>query len=183
MAEARDFEKIATPHMGSVYRAAYSLSGDAARAEDLVQATFLKALQRFGTFEPGTNCKAWLMQILRNTWIDELRHAKVVGTTVPADENLPADRPGAEATSWSDARDVLENFSDEQVIKALGELGDDQRLTLYLIDVEQLSQEEVAGITGVPVGTVKSRLSRARSALEMRLEAHARDLGFIRREK
>jgi len=182
MADTRDFEKAAMPHLSSVYRAAYALCGEASKAEDLVQAAYLKALQRFDSFRPGTNCRAWLLRILRNTWFDELRHKKFAGKTVTANESLIADRPAGEQTTWSDAKDILENFSDEEVIRALGELSDDQRLTLFLIDVEQLSQDEAAEITGVPVGTVKSRLSRARAAMEARLEAHAKDLGFIRRK-
>ncbi|MHC4984058.1 MAG: sigma-70 family RNA polymerase sigma factor [Planctomycetota bacterium] len=183
MADTRDFEKIVIPYLDSVYRAAYAICGSLPQAEDLVQATFLKALQRFGSFKPGTNCKAWLLKILRNTWIDELRHAKVVGTTVPANDELLADRPRAQPTSWTDAQDVLENFSDEDVIRALAALPEEQRLTLYLIDVEGLSQEEVARITGVAVGTVKSRASRARAALEGRLEAYARELGIVPRRE
>jgi RNA polymerase sigma-70 factor (ECF subfamily) len=181
MADAREFERVAMPHLDAVYRAAYALSGRAGQADDLAQATFLKALERFDTFRPGTNCKAWLLRILRNTWIDRLRHLKVVGTTVPAEEALLAEPPHAETTTWSDPAAVLENFADAQVIAALRELPEDQRLTLFLVDVEEFSQEEVAEITGVAVGTVKSRTSRARAALRGKLEAHARDLGLTGR--
>jgi len=79
---------------------------------------------------------------------------------------------------WSNAEDVLANFSDDEVRRALGELPDDQRLTLFLVDVEGLSQEEVAEITGVPAGTVKSRTSRARAALKERLMAWAKEMGL-----
>ena len=181
MADTTEFERVAMPYLQDVYRAAVALSGSKDRGEDLAQATFLKALQRFETFRIGTNCKAWLMRILRNTWVDELRHRKVVGPEVPVDENLLPGTVDAERTSWSDASDLLENFADEQVIRALGELPDDQRLTLFLVDVEDMPQDEVAGVLGVAVGTIKSRASRARSALRDRLEAHARDLGFLGR--
>lgn len=170
--QSQDFEQTALPHLDSVYRAAVALCGRRDEAEDLAQATFLKALERFDTFEPGTNCRAWLLQILRHIWIDKLRHKKVAGTPVPLDEALVADvapPPGAPG---------LESFSDEQVIEALKHLPEDQRLTLFLVDVEQLSQAETAQITGVAVGTVKSRASRARSQLRKLLMAYAQDMGF-----
>jgi len=176
------FEQVVLPHMDSVYRAAVAVCGHSGQAEDLAQATFLKALERFCTFRPGTNCKAWLFQIMRNLRIDQLRHGKIAGKEVPIDEELLASEPQEETTAWSDAHDLLENFSDEQVICALKKLPADQRLALFLTDVEQLSQEEVAEITGVAVGTVKSRTSRARTELKNHLLAHAKEMGFIGRQ-
>jgi RNA polymerase sigma-70 factor (ECF subfamily) len=177
------FEQIALPHLDSVYRAAVALCGLSADAEDLAQATFTRALERFHTFEVGTNCKAWLFQIMRNIRIDQLRHKKVAGNTVPLDEDLAAGEPQDGQTVWSDARDLLENFSDEQVIRALKLLPEDQRLTLFLTDVEQLSQQEVADITEVAVGTVKSRTARARNALKSLLLSYAEELGFTGRNR
>ena len=172
------FEQVALPNLDNVYRAAVALCGRSNEAEDLTQTTFVKALERFDTFEPGTNCKAWLFQILRNTWIDQLRRKKVVGSMVSLDETLVAKEAGVKETVWSDAEDLLENFSDDQIIQAMRQLPDDQRLTLFLVDVEQLSQQEVAEITQVAVGTVKSRTSRARNELKNRLMPYAKDMGF-----
>jgi RNA polymerase sigma-70 factor (ECF subfamily) len=172
------FEQTALPNLDNVYRAAVALCGRSNEAEDLTQTTFVKALERFDAFEPGTNCKAWLFQILRYTWIDQLRHRKVAGSAVPLDEGLVAEETTVEETVWSDAEDLLENFSDDQIIQAMRQLPDDQRLTLFLVDVEQLSQQEVAEITGVAVGTVKSRTSRARSELKRRLMPYAKAMGF-----
>jgi len=177
------FEQVALPHLDSVYRAAIAVCGRSDQADDLTQTTFLKALERFGTFEPGTNCKAWLFQIMRNLWIDQLRHGKIAGNTVPIEEELLPSKPSIEASAWSNAHDLLENFSDEQVICALKKLPADQRLTLFLTDVEQLSQEEVAQITGVAVGTVKSRTSRARTELKNHLLAYAKEMGFVGRQQ
>jgi len=174
---ANSFEKIASQHLDAVYRAAYALSGRADTAEDLTQATFLKALQNFGSFQMNTNAKAWLLRILRNTWIDQLRRAKTAGPRVPLDESILNSQP-ANGTVWSDAQDLLENFSDEVVINALTRLADEQRLTLFLVDVEGLSCEDVAEITCVAVGTVKSRTSRARAALKTCLADHARQIGW-----
>jgi RNA polymerase sigma-70 factor, ECF subfamily len=180
MADKRDFASIAMPHIEAVYRAAIALARRREDAEELVQMTYVKALERFASFTPGTNCKAWLVQILRNTWIDELRHRKVVGPTVDIDERrLPAaDPPQGEDGTAGNARDVLELIADDEVRRAMAELPEDQRLTLMLVDVEGLSQDEVATIMGVAAGTVKSRTSRARESLRLKLIDHARDLGL-----
>ncbi len=175
------FEEIALPHLGSVYRAAIAVCGRPDQAEDLTQTTFLKAVERFGTFEPGTNCKAWLFQIMRNLWVDQLRHEKIAGIAVPIDETLLVSESDVEPSAWSGAHDLLENFSDEQVICALKKLPADQRLTLFLSDVEQLSQQEVAEITDATLGTVKSRTSRARMKMKAHLLAYAREMGFVGR--
>ena len=183
MADRNEFETIAMPHLNSVFRAAFALCGRADQAEDLAQTTVLKAFERFASFRVGTSCRAWMLRILRNTWIDSLRHRKVVGTVLAVDEALVAAPAEAGKTTWSNAADVLENFSDEQVIKALAELPDDQRLALFLVDVEDMSHDEAAEIMNVAVGTVKSRTSRARAALRDRLRAHAEDLGLAGRMK
>ena len=174
------FEKMALPHLDAVFRAAVALCGRTAEAEDLTQATFAKALDKFSAYTPGTHCRAWLLQILRNHWIDQLRRTKTADSLLTRGERLVSDASNAEETVWSDANDLLENFSDDQVIRALQRLPEDQRLTLYLIDVEKLSQEDVAAITATAVGTVKSRTSRARAALKVILAEYARELGFIK---
>lgn len=181
MADRSEFENVAMPYLDAVYRTALALCGRRAEAEDLTQDTFTKAMERFDSFRLGTNCKAWLLRILRNTRIDRLRHMKVVGPQVSADEALLPAPAQPEQTVWTNAEDILENFADEDVINAMRQLPDEQRLALFLVDVEQLDHEEVAGIMGVAVGTVKSRTSRARAALRRKLAAHARDLGFLER--
>lgn len=183
MQSTERFEQIALPHLDSVYRAAVAVCRRSDEAEDLTQTTFVKALERFDTLAPGTNCKAWLFQIMRNTWIDRLRHKRVAGNVVPIEEDLVATPPQAGPTVWSDAKDLLENFSDEQVIDALRRLPDEQRLTLFLVDVEQLDQQEVAEITGVAVGTVKSRTSRARNQIKSHLLSYAKEMGFTRKDR
>ena len=183
MRTSKRFEQVALPHLDSVYRAAVAICGRPEEAEDLTQATFAKALERFYTLKPGTNCKAWLLQIMRNHWIDRLRRKKTAGHDVPINENLVAVRPEPRKIAWSDADDLLENFSDEQVIEALRRLPEDRRLTLFLIDVEQMKQEQVAEITGVAVGTVKSRTSRARNELRSYLLSYAKEMGYPGRDR
>ena len=179
MSLRNEFENKAMVHIDAVYRTASALCSNKHTVDDLVQTAFLKAFENFGSFKKGTNCKAWLLRILRNTWFDHLRHLKVVDTQLPLTEELAEDKPRNEKTVWSNAKDLVENFSDEQIIKALNKLPDDQRLTLFLIDVEGLSQEEVARITDVAVGTVKSRASRARAELKNRLSSYAKQMGLI----
>lgn len=167
------------PLLPALYRAATAFTGNEHDARDLVQTTYLKALERFDRFEQGTNCRGWMMQIMRNTWIDQLRRRRTAGPQVSLEADLlPARDERAEGINLSE---LLEQFSDSEVIRVLQELPEPQRMALYLTDVEALDQNEVAAILDVAVGTVKSRVSRARSVLREKLQAHARDLGFVGR--
>lgn len=175
------FAGLSLQHLDLCYRVALTYCHDFSLAEDLVQTTYVKGLEKFSTYRPGTNFKAWLLRILHNTWIDELRHRRVVGPVTYIEEDCLSEKSSPEPTAWSDAEDLLENFSDEQMIRALRELPEEQRLALYLVDVEQFDHQEAAEILSVAVGTIKSRTSRARRILRKSLEAHARDLGFAER--
>ncbi|MCL5278351.1 MAG: sigma-70 family RNA polymerase sigma factor [Planctomycetes bacterium] len=115
MASPERFEQIALPHLDSVYRAAVAVCRRTDEAEDLTQMTFLKAFERFDMFKPETNCSAWLLQIMRNLWIDRVRHRKVAGTAVSLEQELLVTEPKVDTALWSDVGDFLENFSDEQV--------------------------------------------------------------------
>ena len=180
MADRKTFEQDAVPLMDSLYRAARAISGNEHDARDLVQTTYLKAWKAYDRYKGGASCKAWMMTIMRNTWTDQLRRRKVAGTVLPLEEELlPAGQEHpAPAESLADA---MERFSDRQVVHVLLELPEPQRLAVFLSDVEGMDQAEVAEVLEVPVGTVKSRISRARALLREKLKAHARDLGFLGR--
>jgi len=178
MDEGRDFEMQALPHLTTLFRVAIAMCGNTILSEDLVQTTMTKALARFGSFREGSNCKAWLVKILHNTWVDYLRHKKVAGPQVTIEEQIVPEKHHPEVTHWSNPTDLLENFSDQRIIEALMQLPDDQRLTLYLTDVEQMNQDDVAEILKVALGTVKSRTSRARAALRTKLNDYAIEMGF-----
>lgn len=178
MADKRDFESEALVHLDALYRAAFALCSNSQDAEDLLQQTCLKAFENFGSFKKGTNCRAWLLRILRNKWIDKIRHNRHVEKSIDIDAEIIAEPETVDETTWTNSTDLLENFSDPRIIRALRELPDDSRLTLFLIDVEELSQEEVGTIMDIAVGTVKSRTSRARTALKEKLLAYAKEMGL-----
>ena len=178
--DVHSYDQLVLPHLDAIFRAAMAICGSRQEAEDLTQTTLVRALERFETFRPGTNCRAWLYRILRNLWTDQLRHLKVVGTSRSIDDevmDIADEQP--EEVIWSNAEDLLENFSDEQVIKAMRQLPEQQRLTLFLTEVEQFSYQEVAEITGVAMGTVKSRINRARALLTQKLQDYAKEMGFL----
>ena len=145
--------------------------------------TFFNCFERFESFSKGTNCKAWLLRILRNKWIDLLRHRGIVGQVLQIDESVISGREQRDGIKYSNCDDLLENFSDEQIIKALKSLPPQQRFPLFLVDVERLSHEEAAEIMDVPVGTIKSRTSRARTILKQKLFSHAKEMGLAGGEK
>lgn len=174
------FEAEALPHLDSVYRVALRLARDATQAEDLVQDTMLKALRGWHQYQPGTNVRAWLLTILRNTFFTYYRRrqnrAEVADVAAIDDFSL---YPLVEETD--PAGRFFDQILDETVLRAIDALPDPFRETLVLSDVEELSHSEIAAITNVPVGTVKSRLFRARKALQHQLYAYAVEMGYIKR--
>ena len=172
------FEAEALPHLDTVYRVALRLSGDESQADDLTQETMLKAYRAWAQFRKGTNARAWLLTILRNTFINEDRKRRKTGPTVDVTE--------VEAyTVFHDLQDAdpegrfFDQLVDDDVTRAIDELPDEFREALVLSDVEGLPYAEIARITEVPVGTVKSRIFRARQALQKRLYDYAVEMGYI----
>jgi RNA polymerase sigma-70 factor (ECF subfamily) len=176
--ERNRFDIEAMPHLDAAYRFALSMTRDAAEADDLVQETFLKALRSFDTFTEGTNCKAWLFRILRNTWINRLRSGS---REVMTDEAMEAIQD-ASLAGWDDRAfyrtphesSVLRATRDE-ILAALQSLPGDFRQAVVLSDVEGMSYKEIADVMGTPIGTVMSRLYRGRRLMRRRL---AKSLGL-----
>ena len=163
------FEVEAVPLRPRVYLAALRLTADPADAEDLVQETYLRAYRGFGRFQPGTNLAAWLYRILRNAFIDGYRKRRREPQTVPDDwcRNLNGALRNVEASAEAT---VFAAIPDERLHEALSSLPERYRQVVLLFDVEGFSHAEIAGIVGIPRGTVMSRLHRGRKALRERMQ-------------
>ena len=175
----RSFDDEALPHLDSLYRVALRLTGDPSQAEDLVQDTMLKAYRSWRQYRPGTNARGWLLTILRNTFINDYRRRKLE----PVAMDLEAVEPHAIYRSVEDTDPEGTFFSrivDEKVLEAVDALPPDFREVLVLSDMEGLRYAEIAEALQLPIGTVKSRLFRARRQLQSALYAHAVEMGYIK---
>jgi RNA polymerase sigma-70 factor (ECF subfamily) len=163
-------------HADALYNLARYLTEDPSEAEDLVQETYLRALRGWSGFARGTNLKAWLFRILRNAFTSryrqELRHPAPApyDTTEPPLEDAAGDRSAPSTPEPAQLRRVLAG----EIEAALRTLSEDAR-TVILLDLEGLTESETAMVVGCAVGTVKSRLNRARAALRTKLADYARD--------
>lgn len=173
------FEQEALPHLDSLYRVALRLTGDPSQAEDLVQDTMLKAFRAWSQYRPGTNARGWLLTILRNTFINLYRRRKrePVAMDLEAAEPQAIFRPAEENDPEGS---FFSRIVDEKVLEAIDALPTEFREVLVLSDMEGLSYAEIADALGIPVGTVKSRLFRARRQLQATLYAHAVEMGYIK---
>lgn len=144
-------------------RFAYALTGNAEQGDDLVQETCLRALSRVDRWQPGSRLDSWMYRIAQNIWFDRMRAAKIRGEVV--DIEVVEEMPGTDGREEADRQLTLEAIG-----AALERLPAEQRAVVALICVEGISYKEAAQITGVPIGTVMSRLSRARQTLHGILE-------------
>ncbi|HET9671944.1 MAG TPA: sigma-70 family RNA polymerase sigma factor [Actinomycetota bacterium] len=180
---AERFEREVLPLLPSLYGAALRMTRNPADAEDLLQETTLRAYRGFGTFEPGTNLKAWLYRILTNSFINTYRKRQREPQTVEGPDDIDEwflfDRLGSRSVERSAEEDVLEAIPDADVKAALESIPENFRMAVLLADVEGFSYKEIAEITDVPIGTVMSRLHRGRKALEKALYAVAKERGLV----
>jgi RNA polymerase sigma-70 factor (ECF subfamily) len=180
-AKREAFARWALPHMDQVYTTSLYLTRNREEAEDLVQDTYLRAYRFWHQFTPGTNCKAWLMTILHNSFKNR-HHARYRDQqAVEFDEELYA-RSAAADTPPSDPETlVLSQILDEQVESALKALPLEFLEVIVLVDIQELSYEEAAAAFGCPIGTIRSRLSRGRRLLQAALQEYATEHGYTRR--
>lgn len=174
-----EFEAEALVHVDAVYGLALRLTGgDEARSEDLVQKAFLEAYHSWNHFEVGTNCRAWVMTILRNSFIDEYRKGKKRPAKVDPDEVAERGIPPEVRESDPEGR-FFEAIVDTELIAVLQHLDERFRVPLVLSDIEGLGYAEIASELEIPVEAVKSRLFRARRRLQRRLHDYAVEMGYL----
>ncbi len=174
------FEQEFLPHIHSIYNFAYRITFDEDDAKDLVQETYFKSFRFIDSFEKGTNAKAWLFRILKNSFINEFRKknkepVKIDYQEVEAFYN--SDEVNHMITSNLQVEAVKEMIGDEVSI-ALNSLEVDFRTVIILCDIEGFSYEEMALILDVPIGTIRSRLHRARNLLREKLRKYAGSMGY-----
>ncbi|MFQ5528094.1 MAG: sigma-70 family RNA polymerase sigma factor [Thermoanaerobaculia bacterium] len=179
-----DFEAAAMPFVDSLYNTAFRMTRNSEDAQDLVQETYLKAYRHYDKFQEGTNFKAWLFKILKNSFINNYR--KKQGRPPQSDfaeiEDAFESRVSEDATRRikNPEDELLENVLDEDVQRALDELPYDYRMAILLADLEGFTYKEIAEILEVPLGTVMSRLYRGRKLLESAMLEYAREHGYLR---
>jgi RNA polymerase sigma-70 factor (ECF subfamily) len=176
--DAPAFEQELLGSIEAVHRFALQLAQEPTAAEDLVQETYVRALAHRDQYTPGTNCRAWLFTICRNAFVKgALKDAREIAVE---DAELEAAGAAAVHSAMAAGGAVFERADvDDAVRRALDKLPDEYRTVVALVDIEDQSYGAVAEILGIPVGTVRSRLHRARRLLQRDLVAYARDAGLI----
>jgi RNA polymerase sigma-70 factor (ECF subfamily) len=180
----RRFEAELMPVITPLYNFAYRLTLDEDDAHDLVQETYLKAYRFFDYFEAGTNAKAWLFRILKNSFINDFRkkskqpakidYSEIEGYYNPDDVDSEGEGGGGTDLRAESVQDLI----GDEVASALNSLPVDFRTVIILCDLEGFTYEEMAKILDIPIGTVRSRLHRARHFLKEKLEDYAKTMGY-----
>jgi RNA polymerase sigma-70 factor (ECF subfamily) len=185
-ATTEDFEAGVLAQLDSLYRTARRMTSNQQEAEDLVQETMLKAFRFAHTYQRGTNLRAWLFRILNTSAINRYRKqaSHPTTTTLPEGEdfylyNRIKDLSGQELSEGAEEQ-VLSQYLDEDVYNALNDLPPNFRMAVVLADIEGLSYKEIAEALNIPIGTVMSRISRARRQLQRSLWQYAKDRGYTK---
>lgn len=180
--EAKDalFNKEFLPHIDALYTFAYHLTYNEDDANDLVQETFLKAYRFIQSYEQGTNAKAWLFKILKNGFINDYRKKTKEPNKVDYEDIVNYhDQEDTRHVGTVDLRqEVFEGIMGDEVTKAVNSLPVDFRTVILLCDIEGFSYEEIAKIINIPIGTVRSRLHRARNMMKEQLKEYAKNFGY-----
>mgnify|MGYP000919702061 CR=1 FL=1 len=176
----RVFEKELLPHINALATFAFHLTLNEDDADDLVQETYLKAYRFIDKYDEGTNAKAWLFKILKNAYINEYRRKSKAPAHVDYEDIIGyQDNEDSAIGEFTDLRSELFNeMMGDEVTNAINSLPVDFRTVILLCDVEGFTYEEIAKILDVPIGTVRSRLFRARNDLKEKLKKYAVSMGF-----
>ena len=180
-----NFEAEVLPFMDSLYSTAYRMSRNRQDAEDLLQETYLRAYKYYDKFQEGTNFKAWLFKILKNTFINRYRKRQRQPLKNSFDEiegafELKLLESPLTARGATPEEELMVDVLDQDVQQAVEALPEDYRTAVELADLQGLSYREIADQLGIPLGTVMSRLYRGRRKLEAVLLQYAREHGYIR---
>ncbi len=184
-AQRLQMEAEALPLMDLIYAVARRMTGSDARAEDLVQETYLRAFRSSAQYQTGSNCKAWLLTIMRSIYIDSTRHVQARGGTheqLPHDIHAPAERTDL-TLNPEQFMNVLDLMVDDDIRDAMLALQDVYREAFVMVVIAELPYKEAAGILGVQEGTVKSRVFRACQMLKDRLWHYAVERRVMPRDK
>ena len=177
-----DFEAEAIPHMDSLYNFALKMTGNSDDANDLIQETYLKSFRFFDKFEKGTNCKAWLFRIMKNTFINSYRKKTKEPDKVDY-EDVEKFYETVKPSSTDSAhleKEIYDNLLDDEITSAIASLPDDFKTVIILSDIEGFTYDEIADFVDCPVGTVRSRLHRARKMLFAKLYKYANEKGYVK---
>jgi RNA polymerase sigma-70 factor (ECF subfamily) len=175
------FEEEFLPHADALNTFAYHLTYNDDDANDLVQETYLKAYRFIDKYDQGTNAKAWLFKILKNAFINQYRKKSKQPTRVDYEEviNYHEEEDDSSYSSYLDLRqEIFQHMMGDEVTIAINSLPVDFRTVILLCDVEGFKYEEIAKIVDIPIGTVRSRLHRARNMLKEKLKVYAEKLGY-----
>lgn len=175
------FDREFMPHISSMYNFAFRLTMDEDDANDLVQDTYLKAFRFISSFERGTNAKAWLFRILKNSFINDYRKKTKEPSKVDYQEveTFYDSEEAAGTDQTTDLRvEMVQDMLGDEITNALNALPVDFRTVIILCDIEGFTYEEMAKILDIPIGTVRSRLHRARQLLKDKLKNYAASLGY-----
>lgn len=176
----QDFNEEILPHLDALYNFGLRLTTDPNDAEDLVQDTIVKAYRFFSSYEKGTNAKAWLFRILKNSYINNYRRKSKKPQEIDYDEVASFyESIRAERTNSSDLEDkMFRELIDDDLSNALDSIPEDFRTVVLLCDVEDFTYEEIANMLDVPIGTIRSRLHRGRNLLKAQLMEYATNRGY-----
>lgn len=176
----RVFEEEFLPQIDSLYTFAYHLTYNEEDANDLVQETYLKAYRFIDKYHEGTNAKAWLFKILKNVFINQYRRRSKQPTKVDYEEIVTyQDEEDTQYSSYQDLREeMFQQMMGDEVTNAINALPVDFRVVILLSDIEGFTYEEISKIIDIPIGTVRSRLHRARNMLKEKLKEYASSLGY-----
>lgn len=174
------FDNEFMPHMRSMYNFGYRLTLNSDDDQDLVQDTYLKAYRFIDSFQKGTNAKAWLFRIMKNSFINDYRKKRKEPNKVDYQEvEAYYNSEDVDRQITPDLRvDVLQGMIGDEISNALNALDVDFRTVIILCDLEGFKYEEMAKILDIPIGTVRSRLHRARNLLKEKLTEYARQMGY-----